>query len=214
MSGMGMATDRMYARAIGLFSELEFNNYEPAALQIAGSRSALSRILDAESREEKTSVDASVHARMTVAEYIESSFVPEYIAPKTSTGRMHFQSILKFVLTPGAVRRAFGIDAQTPKSVADPFPNWPYMDSTALRDVTPDLVAQVISEALDRGYSVQTATHIRNVIRTMFARAAEKHLFSGENPTVAVTLPRMVRKPARQLTLDQLQRILQIAQYP
>src|SRR5206468_7729101 len=61
---------------------------------------------------------------------------------------------------------------------------------------------------------VQTATHIRNVIRTMFAHATRTHFFFGENPTQSVTLPRMVRKPAHVLTADELKRILQVARYP
>jgi integrase len=227
-----MATNRICTRAISHLAEVKSIQSEPAKPQNAEYHSALSRFRElnwpsagrathavadshnAGSGRDKLSGDNSVYASMTVAEYIESKFVPEYIAAKTSTGRTHFRSILKFVLTPRAIRRAFGIDTRSTKHVCAPLPNWPYMDAMALCDVTPGVVAKIISEALDRGYSVQTATHIRNVIRTMFGHATETNLFFGENPTVSVTLPRMVRKPAPRLTLDQLQRILQVAQYP
>jgi integrase len=227
-----MATDRVCPRAISLFSEIESNQPQPAAPESAEYHSALSRFRElnwpfvggavhaagdftsADKCGEKLSGETSVDSLMTMAKYIESRFVPEYIAAKTSTGRMHFQSILKFILTPRAIRRAFGIDSQTLKHIVAPLPNWPYMDSMALCDVTAGFVAKVISEALARGYSVQTATHIRNVIRTMFAHATKTHLFFGENPTASVTLPGMVRKPTHRLTLDQLQGILQVAEYP
>src|SRR5207237_7947572 len=55
---------------------------------------------------------------------------------------------------------------------------------------------------------------ITHVIRSMSAHALVTHLSFVANPTVSDTLPRMVRKPAPRLTLDQLQRILQVAQYP
>ena len=153
-------------------------------------------------------------AKVTFAEYVECKFAPEYVAPKTSAGRMHFQSILKFVLTPDAVGRAFKTDSRAPNPGAAPIPCWPYMDSIPLCDVTCSVVQRVVSWALSRGYSVQTATHIRNVIRTIFAHAEQGEFYSGENPAASVILPRLVRKPACVLTLDQLTRFLHVAQYP
>jgi integrase len=163
---------------------------------------------------ETRAADTLIHPRTTVAEYIEGKFVPEYIVLKTSAGRVHFQSVLKFILTPTGIERAFKLDWRASKHITSPLPNWPYMDSLALCEVTRSCVEKVISEALNRGYSVQTATHIRNVIRTMFAHATQTHFFFGENPTLSVTLPRMLRKPAYVLTLDELKRILQVARYP
>ena len=162
---------------------------------------------------ETLAFDSAVSARVTVAEYIECKFVPEYISTKTSTGQMHFRSILKFVLSPEAMRRAFKVN-RTAKQSLRPIPGSPYMDSIPMGEVTSSWVQGVVSGALDRGYSIQTATHIRNVIRTIFAHAAQNHFFSGENPAASVLLPHMVRKTAHVLTLDQLKRFLQSADYP
>ena len=157
---------------------------------------------------------SAVSARVTVGEYIECKFVPEYISLKTSTGQMHFRSILKFVLSPEAMQRAFITNSRTAKQPLRPIPGSPYMDSVPLSEVTRSCVQGVVSGALDRGYSVQTATHIRNVIRMIFAHAAQNRFFSGENPAASVILPALVRKTAPVLTLDQLKRFLRSADYP
>jgi len=163
---------------------------------------------------ETLAFDSAVSSRVTVAEYIECRFVPEYIALKTSAGRAHFRSILKFVLSSEAMQRAFKANSRTAKQPLGPIPGWPYMDSIPLGEVTRSWVQGVVSGALDRGYSVQTATHIRNVIRMFFAHAAQNRFFFGENPAASVILPGMVRKTAHVLTLDQLKRFLQSADYP
>ena len=155
-----------------------------------------------------------IRALVTIAEYIECKFVPEYVATKTSAGRRHFRSSLKFVLTPDTLERAFKTDSRIAKQSLAPIPGWPYMDSMPLCEVTRNWVQTVVSGTLNRGYSVQTATHIRNVIRTIFGHASHTHFFSGENPAAQVTLPRMVRKPASVLTLDQLKHFLQVAHHP
>jgi site-specific recombinase XerD len=93
-------------------------------------------------------------------------------------------------------------------------PNWPYMDSLCLHDVTTENVQQLISTVLERGYSIQTATHIRNVIRTVFLHAKQTRSFDGENPAESVKLPDMARKEAHALTLDQLKCVIQSMQHP
>jgi integrase len=155
-----------------------------------------------------------IHALVTVGEYIECKFVPEYVATKTSAGRTHFRSSLKFVLTPDTLERSFKTDSRIAKRSLAPIPGWPYMDSMPLCDVTRNWVQTVVSGTLNRGYSVQTATHIRNVIRTIFRHASQNQFFFGENPAAEVTLPRMVRKAASVLTLDQLKSFLQVAHHP
>jgi hypothetical protein len=49
---------------------------------------------------------------MSLAEFVECRFAPEYVAVKRSAGRAHFQAILRHILTPEAVDRAFGVKAK------------------------------------------------------------------------------------------------------
>ena len=44
---------------------------------------------------------------MTVAAFVENLFVPGHVATKEVTGRAHCRAILKHVLTPEEVDRAF-----------------------------------------------------------------------------------------------------------
>ena len=151
---------------------------------------------------------------MSVLEFAETKFIPEYVTLKRSAGRAHFQSILKHVLTPEGVDRAFRVTSPHLRCKLSRVPDWPYMDSMSLNDVTAEKIQHLISTALLRGYSIQTATHIRNVIRTLFAYAKQVSCFEGENPAIPVALPGMARKKAHALTLDELKQVLQLMRYP
>jgi len=151
---------------------------------------------------------------MCVVEFVKSRFIPEYVTHKRSAGKAHFQSILKHVLTPEGVDRAFRLNSEHLKCKLRKLADWPYMDSISLNDVTTEKIQDLISTALQRGYSIQTATHIRNVIRTLFTYAKQVGCFRGENPAIAVILPGMARKKAHVLTLDELKRVIQLMRYP
>jgi hypothetical protein len=71
---------------------------------------------------------------MTLADFVEIKFVPEYVTLKRPAGRAHFYGILKHIVTPERVDRAFG--ASTRSSNPKPSAEWPYMDSLRLFDVT------------------------------------------------------------------------------
>jgi integrase len=149
---------------------------------------------------------------MTITDFVQNHFVPEHVAKKSLAGRTHYQAILKHVLTPESVDRIFG--AEPSKSKLKAVANWPYLDQARLEDVQPEDVQQLISAAMARGYSIQTVTHIRNVVGAIFEHARRQPWFHGANPAAAVALPTMTRKEARTLTLSQTRELLGVMQYP
>lgn len=62
----------------------------------------------ASSRFDEAAFDESIY----LAEFVERRFVPEYVSTKRAAGRAHFQAILKHILTPERVVRAFGVNAE------------------------------------------------------------------------------------------------------
>ena len=146
---------------------------------------------------------------MTVREFVERKFKPEHVAMLKPAGRVHYESMLKFVLDgvpekkiierrngkrgePVAVKRLHGIGR------------------TRLRDVTSEEVQRIVSEAVARGYSVQTATHIKNCASAIFEHAESVDWFSGRNPAKHVKLPEMQRRPNHALSFEQLKAFLML----
>ena len=153
-------------------------------------------------------------AEMTIADFVETKFVPEHVAIKRASGRTHYHAILKHVLTPEEVDRVFHMSAERSKAKLKANPSWPYMNSIRLRDAHPDHVQRLVSAALENGYSTQTATHIRNVVSAIFSYAIREQYFTGGNPATPVILPGMKRKETHALTLAQAKQVLEIMQYP
>jgi integrase len=151
---------------------------------------------------------ASIAGEMTLADFVESRFVPEHVAKKRSAGRAYFHGILKHVLTPERVDRAFRIDEGSSRAKLRAISGWPYLDTVRLSDVDPDHVQRIIAAALERGYSTQTATHIRNVIRAIFVHAQRELSLPIANPASFVKMPDIVRKQAHALNMDQLRRLI------
>lgn len=151
---------------------------------------------------------------MSLAEFVERRFAPEYAAVKTSAGRAHFRAILKHILTPEAVDRAFRVNQEASKVKMKAIPGWPYLDSLRLCDVSAENVQLLISTALGRGYSAQTVIHIRSVLRAIFSHAQKLSCFVGDNPATLAVPPGMARKEAHTLTLAQLKQILRLMRYP
>jgi integrase len=152
--------------------------------------------------------------QMTIAEFVRIKFLPEHIATKRTSGRRHYQAILKHVLPPEEVDRIFGIETSTSKAKLKAIVNWPYLTNVQLRDAHPDHVQSLVSAALESGYSTQTAKHIRNVVSAVFTHAIKVHYFAGENPALPVTSPGMRRKIAHALTFEQAVRVLYAMRYP
>ena len=88
------------------------------------------------------------------------------------------------------------------------------MDSLRLGEINSEKIQDLVEAALSAGYSTQTATHIRNVVRTIFWHAIRLGYFAGPNPATHVMLPTMSRKEAHALTLDQLKQVMHWMRYP
>jgi integrase len=146
---------------------------------------------------------------MTVREFVELKFEPEHVAMLKPGGRLHYSTHLQIVLDgiPGLKLRSRKKprpgDLPTPpvKRIAG-------IGDMRLRDVSTEDCQRLISSALERGYSVQYATHIRNCISAIFSHAESKDWFSERNPAKRVKLPEMVRREAHALTFDQVMRLV------
>lgn len=148
------------------------------------------------------------------AEFVESKFIPEYVMKKRTSGRSHFQAILKHILSPERAASAFGVDASQSRMNLKAFPGWPYLDAAQLSEVTSADVQLLVSASLNRGYSAQMATHIRNVIRSIFSYATTSGHFFGTNPATVVTVSAMPCRHAHVLTLAQLKQVMGLMRYP
>jgi len=154
------------------------------------------------------------HSSMTLGEFVEKKFVPEYVASKGFSGRMHYQSMLKHVLRPEEVDRVFAIEPKRPKVRLQSVEDWPYVGDLPLRDVTPEFVRQLTTAALSSGYSNQTVMHIRNVVSTIFSYAQSEMYFSGENPAAAVKLSKISRPQSLPVATSDVIRLLGFMRYP
>ena len=118
---------------------------------------------------------------MSVREFTERKFVPEHAAMLKRSGRVHYETNLPHVL--GGIperRRSFKghKKGQPPPEIPRHFG----IGMMRLRDVTHEDVQRLVSEAIRRGYSVQTAKHIRTCVSAIFTHAERKGWFSGRNP--------------------------------
>jgi site-specific recombinase XerD len=151
---------------------------------------------------------------MRLAEFVQRRFIPEYVEVRRSAGRAHFRAILKHVLSPDQVVRAFDLASEGTNARRKAIHDWPYIGSLRLCEINEGVIQHLTSTALEQGYSIQTVTHIRNVIRAIFSHAIRGRCYSGENPAALVTLPVMARKTAHTLTLAQLKQIMPAMHYP
>jgi len=144
---------------------------------------------------------------MTVAEFVERKFIPEHVVMKKKAGRVHYETTLPHVL--GGIpeeRRSFKGHKK-----GQPLPEIPRhfgIGGMRVRDVTHEDIQRLVSEAIRRGYSVQTARHIRNVASAIFTHAERKNWFNGRNPAHFVELPEMTRRTPIALSFDQLKALL------
>jgi len=151
---------------------------------------------------------------MTVADFVEKLFVPEHVAIKGLAGRTHYRAILKHVLTPEEVQRVFKLDLDASRTRLKAIPDWPYLSKIGLADARPEHVETLMEAARARGYSIQTVTHIRNVVSAIFSHARKGNYFTGINPASQVAVPGMSRKEAHTLSLPQLRAVLELMRYP
>jgi integrase len=154
------------------------------------------------------------HSYMTIADFVEKMFVPDHVAIKGLAGRTHYRAILKHVLTPEEVQRVFKLDVDKSRARLKAIPEWPYLSHLALADTRPEHVELLMVAAQARGYSIQTVTHIRNVVSAIFSHARKVNHFTGLNPASQVAVPGMSRKEAHSLSLPQLKSVLELMRYP
>jgi site-specific recombinase XerC len=151
---------------------------------------------------------------ITLAEFVKRKFLPECVAPQRLAGRSHFHFILRYVLTPDQVARAFGSPAPTKESSLRSVLDWPYLGSLPLHEIDHNAIQSLTSTALKAGYSTQTAIHIRNVIRSIFVHAIKTKCFAGDNPASLVPFRVVERKPSRSLTVTELRQAMQLMRDP
>ena len=157
---------------------------------------------------------AAQHSSMTLAEFVATKFVPEYVASKGYSGRMHYQSMLKHVLRPEEVDRVFRVEPRRPKVRLRSLPDWPYLGHISLHDVRPEYVQHLTAAALSHGYSRQTVMHIRNVVSTIFSYAQLEMYFDGENPASSIKMPKVSRPQTTALSVGDVHRLLGLMRYP
>lgn len=151
---------------------------------------------------------------ITVAEFIERKFAPEFVESKTLLGRLYYQSMLKHIVNPEEVVRIFHVGKEMRKTSLKSVADWPYLGHIPLRDVRSESVQNLTSTALKQGYSTQTAAHIRNVVSTIFDFAKKEMFFSGENPARAVQLPKLPPTNLPHLTHAQMIQLIATMEYP
>lgn len=162
-------------------------------------------------------LDTAAHKQfsgLTFSEFVERRFIPEFVVARRAAGRSHFRAILKHVLQPESVDTAFAIAASSEQRRLKTISGWPYLGDMPLSDVTPEMIHGLTQAALRHGYSLQTATHIRNVIRTVFSHAIQTGCYTGDNPASGVKLPAKPGRSTRALTLPQLQQVMNQTRYP
>jgi integrase len=154
------------------------------------------------------------NSRVTFREFVRTRFIPEHVISKGPAGQRHYHAILKHILKPETVDALFDTGTAVTTRRLTAIAGWPYVDDIRLCDLTPDHVRQIISAALDSGYSVQTVKHVRNVIGIIITHATKRRSFSGDNPAFQVPLPKMIRKAEANLTLAQTRQLLGVMRYP
>lgn len=153
-------------------------------------------------------------ASMSLADFVRQKFIPEFVENKRSAGRAHFHDLLKFIVLTGNGDRALA-DARGKKMTKrDTIAHWPYMGSLRLCDISEETIQHLTSTALASGYSLQTVTHIRNVIRTIYTHATKACGYAGTNPAALVPLPAVVHRDKHVLTLTELKEVMTLMRSP
>jgi site-specific recombinase XerC len=154
------------------------------------------------------------NSRMTFLEFVRTRFIPQHVMSKAPAGQRHFHAMLKHILRPDIVDALFGTNSHVAYRKLACAQDWPYLDDLRLCDLHADHVRSVLSSALDKGYSVQTVKHIRNVIGSVLTLAIRRRCFSGDNPAFQVPLPRLVHRQAGELSAAQVRQLIGLMKPP
>ncbi len=150
----------------------------------------------------------------TLVQFVENVFVPEHVAIKGLSGQTHYRAILKHVLTPEEVQHIFKTGRNSSKVRLKALSDWPYLSHLGLAEIQPEHIEKLIAAAVERGYSTQTVTHIRNVVSAIFSHAKKRDSFQGVNPARQVAVPGMRRKESHTFSLPQMKAVLELMRYP
>ncbi len=153
-------------------------------------------------------------SQTTIAEFVVTRFVPEFVNAKGVAARSHYYSILKHVIRPEEANHLFHVETSNSNVKLAGHPDWPYLSNLRLRDVRPDHVQRLITAASQNGYSPQTVKHIRSVISAIFCYARQELDFMGTNPARSVKLPEAARRNVLALSLQQMEQVLRAMRYP
>ncbi len=153
-------------------------------------------------------------ASMSLAEFVRRKFIPDFVEIKRSAGRAHFREILKNILLSERGDCGLAESYERTNVKRNAIETWPYMDSLRLCDIDEETIQHITSTALESGYSIQTATHIRNVIRAIYSHAIVACRYKGRNPATLVSMPAMAHKDAHSLTLAQLKQVMAAMRFP
>jgi hypothetical protein len=153
-------------------------------------------------------------ASMSLADFVRQKFIPEFVENKRSAGRAHFHDLLKFIVLTDDEVHASADTSGRRITKRNTIANWPYMGSLRLCDISEETVQHITSTALASGYALQTVTHIRNVIRTIYSHAIKACGYTGKNPAELVPLPAVVHRDKHVLTLIELKEVMKLMRFP
>ncbi len=152
--------------------------------------------------------------KLTFADFVRERFVPEHVAFKKKAGRMHYEAMLRYIITPGEMERVFKTNGSRSTRKPQAGSDWPYLDNLPLNEVHPDNLQRLIVAAMTRGYSMQTVVHIRNVVSAVFTHAERTNYYTGDNPARQVELPERTRRTMPTLSFSQVRDVFGLMRYP
>jgi hypothetical protein len=122
-------------------------------------------------------LNESAGSTITLANFVEQKFEPEYVTALKHAGKLHYRYCLQNII--GA------------------------LGTSQLRELGPCEISKFLKGVIDSGKSVQTATHFRNTLSVVFEHAKETGFYAGGNPARLVHLPATQKKSGRgALTFD------------
>ena len=127
---------------------------------------------------------------LTVREFVDRKFLPEHVAYLKRGGQTHYQAQLPFVLG-GVPVKKLGRGGKTrfkPEEDRPPIHRTHGLGAMRLRDVQRQHIQQLVGTMLNRGYSVQSAKHIKTVVSAIFTFAQQEGSYDGTNPAKFVKL--------------------------
>lgn len=158
------------------------------------------------------------HERVSIelAEFVEHRFIPEYAKQRRVAVRAHLRAILKHILSPERIDRAFHADRRRhgSRTKLTHIAGWPYMDAAPLSEITPEAIQALLSAAINRGYSPQTVNHIRTVLGLVFSHAMLCGDHRGINPVSEIAALPIARKQVFTLTLTEVKSAMERMRYP